>query len=85
MFSPSALRRRRAVFLAATRRRLRAQCHAGDQSHHDPFIAIAPVSPVDHALDLAGGGSDAAQLGLVTLRPGESCSARMAIEGERIQ
>jgi aldose 1-epimerase len=47
-------------------------------------IAIEPVSHVNNAVNLLQSGSDAAQLGLVTLQPGESCSAQMAIEVERM-
>ena len=50
-----------------------------------PFIAIEPVSHVNDAVNLIGRGADAAELGLVTLQPGESCSAQMSIEVERIQ
>lgn len=42
-------------------------------------IAIEPVSHVNNALHLAN-GTDAANLGLMTLRPGESCTAQMSIE-----
>lgn len=45
-------------------------------------IAIEPVSHVNNALALARGG-DPASLGLVTLTPGESLTARMTIEVER--
>jgi aldose 1-epimerase len=47
-------------------------------------IAIEPVSHVNNAVNLLQSGSDPAQLGLLTLQPGESCSAQMAIEVERI-
>jgi len=47
-------------------------------------IAIEPVSHVNNAMALAREGMDAAQLGLVTLGPGESLSAQMTIEVERI-
>jgi aldose 1-epimerase len=46
-------------------------------------IAIEPVSHVNNAVALARGGIDAQQLGLVTLGPGESLSAQMAIRVER--
>lgn len=46
-------------------------------------VAIEPVSHVNNALNLAAGGVDAAQLGLVILQPGESFSAEMTIEVER--
>lgn len=48
-------------------------------------IAIEPVSHVNNALALAAQGADAAQLGLVTLAPGESLSAEMTLQVERIQ
>jgi len=47
------------------------------------FIAIEPVSHVNNAINLIGSGADAAELGLLTLQPGESCSAQMSIEVER--
>ena len=47
-------------------------------------IAIEPVSHVNNALALAAQGMDPAQLGLVTLGAGESLSAQMTIEVERI-
>lgn len=46
-------------------------------------IAIEPVSHVNNAVALARGALDAQQLGLVTLEPGESLSAQMAIRVER--
>lgn len=46
-------------------------------------VAIEPVSHVNNALNLAAGGVDPAQLGLVTLQPGESFSAEMTIEVEK--
>lgn len=46
-------------------------------------VAIEPVSHVNNAMNLAAGGIDAAQLGLVILQPGESFSAEMTIEVER--
>jgi aldose 1-epimerase len=49
------------------------------------FIAIEPVSHVNNAVNLMSAGADAAQLGLAVLQPGESCSAQMAIEVERVQ
>jgi aldose 1-epimerase len=49
------------------------------------FIAIEPVSHVNNAVNLIGRGADAAELGLLTLQPGESCSAQMSIEVERTQ
>jgi aldose 1-epimerase len=45
-------------------------------------IAIEPVSHVNNALALAKGG-DASQYGLMTLAPGESLSAQMAIRVRR--
>ncbi|MBI2768344.1 MAG: aldose 1-epimerase [Burkholderiales bacterium] len=47
------------------------------------FVAIEPVSHVNNAANLAAAGADAQQLGLVTLEPGESITARMSIEVER--
>jgi aldose 1-epimerase len=47
-------------------------------------IAIEPVSHVNNAIALARQGLDAAQLGLVTLGPGESLSAQMTIAVERV-
>ena len=49
------------------------------------FIAIEPVSHVNNAMNLVDAGADPAQLGLAVLRPGESVSARMAIEVESLQ
>ena len=48
------------------------------------FVAIEPVSHVNNAVNLVHAGADAAQLGLVTLQPGESLSAQMTIEVERL-
>ncbi len=48
------------------------------------FVAIEPVSHVNNAVNLMSAGADAAQLGLAVLQPGESCSAQMAIEVERL-
>lgn len=48
------------------------------------FVAIEPVSHVNNALNLIQAGADAAQLGLVTLQPGESFTAQMTIEVERV-
>jgi aldose 1-epimerase len=45
-------------------------------------IVVEPVSHVNDAIALAAGGADAAQLGWMTLAPGESMSARMTIEVE---
>jgi aldose 1-epimerase len=47
-------------------------------------VAIEPVSHVNNALNLMAAGADAAQLGLVILQPGESFSAEMTIEVERM-
>lgn len=46
-------------------------------------VAVGPVSHVNDAIALVAAGTDAAQLGLVTLAPGESMSARMTIDVER--
>ena len=48
------------------------------------FVAIEPVSHVNNAENLVHAGADAAQLGLVTLQPGESLTAQMTIEVERV-
>ena len=47
-------------------------------------IALEPVSHVNNALALVAQGGDAAQRGLVTLEAGESISAEMTIEVERL-
>jgi aldose 1-epimerase len=47
-------------------------------------VAIEPVSHVNNAMNLLATGVDAAQLGLVILQPGESFSAQMTIEVERV-
>lgn len=47
-------------------------------------IAIEPVSHVNNAPALVAQGSDASELGLVTLGPGESLSAQMTIAVERL-
>jgi aldose 1-epimerase len=46
------------------------------------FIAIEPVSHVNNATNLVAAGADASSLGLVTLGPGETLSAQMAIAVE---
>jgi aldose 1-epimerase len=48
------------------------------------FVAIEPVSHVNDAVNRVHAGADAAQLGLVTLQPGESLTAQMTIEVERV-
>jgi aldose 1-epimerase len=48
-------------------------------------IAIEPVSHVNNAVSLVHAGADAAELGLAVLQPGESISAQMTIEVERVQ
>jgi aldose 1-epimerase len=48
-------------------------------------IAIEPVSHVNNAVSLVHAGADAADLGLAVLQPGESISAQMTIEVERVQ
>jgi aldose 1-epimerase len=48
------------------------------------FVAIEPVSHVSDAVNRVHAGADAAQLGLVTLQPGESLTAQMTIEVERV-
>lgn len=47
-------------------------------------IAIEPVSHVNNAINLVAGGGDPAELGLAILQPGESCSAQLTIEAERM-
>ena len=48
------------------------------------FVAIEPVSHVNNAVNLVHAGADPAQLGLAVLQPGESLSAQMTIEVERV-
>jgi len=48
-------------------------------------IAIEPVSHVNNAVSLVHAGADAADLGLAVLQPGESISAQMTIEVERVK
>ncbi len=48
------------------------------------FVAIEPVSHINNAISLVHAGADGAQLGLVILQPGESLTARMTIEVERV-
>lgn len=48
-------------------------------------VAIEPVSHVNNAVGLVHAGADAAELGLAILQPGESVSAQMAIEVERVK
>lgn len=47
-------------------------------------IAIEPVSHVNNAPSLVAQGADASQLGLVTLGPGETLTAEMTLEVERL-
>ncbi|HEY0886260.1 MAG TPA: aldose 1-epimerase [Ramlibacter sp.] len=47
-------------------------------------IAIEPVSHVNNAMNLVAAGADPAELGLAILQPGESCSAQLTIEVERM-
>jgi aldose 1-epimerase len=47
-------------------------------------VVVEPVSHVNDAIALVAIGADAVQLGLVTLAPGESMSARVTIEAERL-
>ncbi|MEO7393093.1 MAG: aldose 1-epimerase [Ramlibacter sp.] len=46
-------------------------------------IAIEPVSHVNNAMNQVQAGADAGDLGLLVLQPGETVSARMAVEVER--
>lgn len=39
---------------------------------------------INNAMNLAAAGADPAGLGLVILQPGESCSAQLTIEVERM-
>ena len=48
-------------------------------------IAIEPVSHVNNAINLVAAGADAAALGLSTLEPGETLTAQMSIEVERVR
>jgi len=48
-------------------------------------IAVEPVSHVNNAMSLVHAGADAAELGLAVLQPGESISAQMTIEVERMK
>jgi aldose 1-epimerase len=48
-------------------------------------IAIEPVSHVNNATNLVAAGADADALGLHTLQPGETLTAQMSIEVERVQ
>ncbi|HVE51833.1 MAG TPA: aldose 1-epimerase [Ramlibacter sp.] len=47
-----------------------------------PYVAIEPVSHVNNAMQLHAGGTDAAELGLRVLQPGETMLAQMVIEVE---
>ena len=49
------------------------------------FVAIEPVSHVNNAVNLVDAGADAASLGLAILQPGESLSAQMTINVERVK
>lgn len=48
-------------------------------------IAIEPVSHVNNAINLVAAGADADALGLHTLQPGETLTAQMSIEVERVR
>ena len=48
-------------------------------------IAVEPVSHVNNAINLVSAGADATGLGLCTLQPGETLTAEMSIEVERMQ
>jgi aldose 1-epimerase len=48
-------------------------------------IAIEPVSHVNNAINLVAAGADADTLGLHTLQPGETLTAQMSIEVERVK
>ena len=47
-------------------------------------VAIEPVSHVNNAINLVAAGADADALGLHTLQPGETLTAQMSIEVERL-
>ena len=47
-------------------------------------IAIEPVSHVNNAINLVAAGADGQALGLRTLQPGETLTASMSIEVERV-
>ena len=47
-------------------------------------IAIEPVSHVNNAINLVAAGADGPALGLRTLQPGETLTASMSIEVERV-
>lgn len=47
-------------------------------------VAIEPVSHVNNAVSLVAAGADAKALGLHTLQPGETLTAQMSIEVERV-
>lgn len=47
-------------------------------------VAIEPVSHVNNAVNLVAAGADAEALGLHTLQPGETLTAQMSIEVERV-
>lgn len=48
------------------------------------FVAVEPVSHVNNAVNRVHADADPAQLGLITLQPGESLTAQMTIEVERV-
>ena len=48
-------------------------------------IAIEPVSHVNNAINLVAAGADSEALGLHTLQPGETLTAQMSIEVERVK
>ena len=48
-------------------------------------LAIEPVSHVNNAMNLVAAGADAGELGLCTLQPGETLTAQMSIEVERVK
>ncbi len=54
--------------------------HAGRDT-----IAIEPVSHVNNAVNLVAAGADADALGLHTLQPGETLTAQMSIDVERVK
>jgi len=64
-----------AIKLSANLSRLVVFTRPGSDS-----LAVEPVSHVHDAVALVAAGAEPAPLGLVTLAPGESMSARMTLE-----
>ena len=49
------------------------------------FVAVEPVSHVNNAVNMAAGGALADELGLRILQPGESMTAQMTIEVDKVK